>query len=252
MKKKITYQSDGFFLFFAALKFSNVAATMLENFASLKRKITSPFLIPYLLPRPLDLFFYDEAIRKNYTFAKMLSPDQHIDNFDSLFREYYPAAVLFAQKMVKDSNAAKDIAQQVFVKIYEKKDDLKIEISFKAYLFRAVRNTALTYLKKEKTHLRHSEVAFSLKETATVDNDPLEYQELVKKLDELINGLPPRCQLVFKMNRFDGKKNKEIAEELGISIRTVEAQISHALKVLRKKLPKELLMVVLLFLGLLI
>lgn len=181
-----------------------------------------------------------------YTFAKMLSPDQHIGDFDSLFRTYYPAAVLFAQKFVSDPNAAKDIAQQVFSKIYEKKDEIKIETSFKAYLFRSIRNTAFTYLKKEKTHLRHSEAAFSLKETATQDNDPLEYEELVNKITALIEGLPPRCQLIFKMNRFEGKKNKEIAEELGLSIRTVEAQISAALKTLRNKLPKELLILIVL------
>lgn len=172
----------------------------------------------------------------------MSKANKHIEDFDSLFREYYPAAVLFAQKFVQNESAAKDIAQQVFVKIYEKKDTLTIEISFKAYLFRAIRNTAFTYLKKEQTHARHSEAAFSLKSTAVEDNDPVAYEQLVNKLKELINGLPPRCQLIFKMNRLEGKKNKVIAEELGLSIRTVEAQISYALKQLRAKLPKELLL----------
>jgi len=172
----------------------------------------------------------------------MSSTNKHIDDFDSLFREYYPAAVLFAQKFVQNEPAAKDIAQQVFVKIYEKKNDLEIEISFKAYLFRAVRNTAFTYLKKEQTHAKHSEAAFSLKSTTTEDNDPVTYKELVNKLNELIEALPPRCQLIFKMNRLEGKKNKDIAAELGISIRTVETQISYALKQLRAKLPKELLL----------
>lgn len=170
-------------------------------------------------------------------------PDQKspIQDFDLLFRTYYPVAVLFAQKLVKNEFAAKDIAQQVFVKIYEKKDTLQIKISFKAYLLRAVRNTALTYLKKEQTHHRHSEAAFALKATVTEDSDPVAYEQLVNKLKELIQNLPPRCQLIFKMNRLEGKKNKEIAEELGLSIRTVEAQISAALKQLRAKLPKELL-----------
>lgn len=171
----------------------------------------------------------------------MAKENKHLDDFDTLFRTHYPAAVLFAQKMVKDTTIAKDIAQKVFLKIYEKRKDIKIETSFKAYLFRSIRNTALTYLKKEQTHHRHSEAAFALKETATTDQYTLEYQELAKKLYDLIDELPPRCQQIFKMNRFEGKKNKEIADILGISIRTVEAQISHALKTLRKKLPKELL-----------
>lgn len=179
----------------------------------------------------------------------MLSPDEPIEDFDELFRTYYPTAVLFAQKLVKEPNAAKDIAQQVFTKIYEKRKEIKIETSFKAYLFRAIRNTAFTYLKKEQTHLRHSEAAFSLKDTATIDNDPLEYEELVNKLQELIGKLPPRCQQIFKMNRLEGKKNKEIAIELGLSIRTVEAQISYALKFLRKNLPSELLTLAILLLS---
>lgn len=164
-----------------------------------------------------------------------------IQNFDALFREYYPMAVLHAQRYVQDVNAARDIAQQVFMKIYEKKDTLQIKISFKAYLFRAVGNTALTYLKKEQTHSRHSEAAFALKSTAIEDNDPVAYEQLATKIKEIIEALPPRCQLIFKMNRLEGKRNREIAEELGLSIRTVEAQISQALKQLRKKLPKELL-----------
>jgi len=182
--------------------------------------------------------------RKIYTFALMSDQKSSIQDFDSLFRTYYPVAVLFAQKLVKNEFAAKDIAQQVFVKIYEKKDTLDIKISFKAYLLRAVRNTALTYLNKEKTHHRHSEAAFALKATATEDNDPVAYEQLVNKLKELIENLPPRCQLIFKMNRLEGKRNKEIAEELGLSIRTVEAQISYALKQLRNKLPKELLVII--------
>ncbi len=172
----------------------------------------------------------------------MNKPYQPIEDFDKLFKEYYPAAVLFAQKFVQDVNGARDVAQQVFVKIYEKREKIDIETSFKAYLFRAIRNTALTYIKKQQTHSRHTTEASNLQPISTIDPDPVEYQQLVQQIDALIGDLPPRCQQVFKMNRFDGKKNKAIAEELGISIRTVETQISYALKQLRAKLPKELLL----------
>lgn len=172
------------------------------------------------------------------------SPTQ---DFDELFRTYYPVAVLFANKFVKNEFAAKDIAQQVFLKIFEKKDTIQIEVSFKAYLLRAVRNTALTYLNKEKTHIRHSEAAFAKTDQVIMDTDPVAYEQLVNTLKNLIENLPPRCQLIFKMNRLEGKKNKEIATELGLSIRTVEAQISYALKQLRSKLPKELLIIFIFF-----
>jgi len=94
----------------------------------------------------------------------MQSPEKYTDNLDELFRTHYPAAVLYAQKFTNDLGAAKDIAQQVFVNLYEKQDQLQIETSFKAYLFRAVRNTALNRIKKETTHQKHSKAAFSLQE----------------------------------------------------------------------------------------
>ena len=83
-----------------------------------------------------DLFFRGLANAiKIYTFAEMLSPDKHIEDFDLLFRTYYPAAVLFAQKFVEDSNAAKEVAQLVFCKIYEKKDKIVIETFFQSLSF---------------------------------------------------------------------------------------------------------------------
>ncbi len=160
------------------------------------------------------------------------------DNFDSLFREYYPSAVIFARKYSNDIESAKDIAQQVFVNFYEKMDKIEIQGSFKAYLFTAVRNTSLNQIKKQKTDLQHSGNLVHRSEDIAI-SDALEYDEFVQKINKIIDELPPRCKEIFRMNRFDGKKNGEIAEKLKISKRTVETQISQAIKHLRKRLPTQ-------------
>ncbi len=158
------------------------------------------------------------------------------DNFDALFREYYPMAVIFAKKYMNNLASAKDIAQQVFVNFYEKMDKIEIKGSFKSYLFTAIRNTALNQIKKQKTDLIHSGNVVHNNQEIILD-DALEYYEFVQKINDIIDELPPRCKEIFRMNRFEGKKNGEIAALLNISKRTVETQISQAIKHLRKHLP---------------
>ena len=160
--------------------------------------------------------------------------------FEALFKAFYPAMVLLARKYVTDTDTAKDIAQQVFVHLYEKRHDLHINSTLKGYLFQSVRNAALNRLNQKKTRERHEvslqDHSIDFQDAATA----MEIRELSDLLVKLIDELPPRCSQIFKMNRFEGKKNKEIAEELNISLRTVETQISNALRLIREKLPKTL------------
>lgn len=167
--------------------------------------------------------------------------------FELLFKEHYPGMVLFANRFIQDRDAAKDIAQQVFINIYEKKDSLNISGSIKGYLFQATKNRALNYIKQKKVQEKHKTNFKALNPDIAEENDALELAQLSEAINELIENLPPKCQLIFKMNRFEGKKNKVIAEELSISIRTVETQISKALKLLRENIPKELLGLFLIF-----
>lgn len=161
--------------------------------------------------------------------------------FEAIFKAHYPGMVLYANKFVQDMDTAKDLAQQVFVTVFEKRKDLQIKTSLKSYLFQAVRNAALNSLNQKKIHQKHEANIIGLQETYQEEGRSLELLELTEKLHKLIDELPPKCSQIFKLNRFEGKKNKEIAETLNISIRTVETQISKALKILREKLPKELI-----------
>lgn len=160
--------------------------------------------------------------------------------FEKIFKEYYPMGVLFARKQVQDMDTAKDIVQAVFVKMYEKGDKININTSIKSYVFQAIRNACINHHKHNQTKQRHSNIILNRSSEAIIDNQ-LEHKEFELQIQGVIDQLPDRCKTIFRLNRFDGKKNKEIAKELDISIRTVETQISKALKFLRENISKELL-----------
>lgn len=157
-------------------------------------------------------------------------------DFEQFFRENYPVAVAFAMKFLKDLDTAREIAQQAFVNLFEKKDKIEIKTYFKAYLMQSVRNSCLNHFSRQQTLQKHHKVILDKSSAITDQQDQLEYSEFEQQIYSVINSLPRKCQLIFKINRFDGKKNQEIAEELGISKRTVETQISKALKILRAEI----------------
>ncbi len=167
-----------------------------------------------------------------------------------IFDNYYERLVFFANKMLGDIDSSRNVVQEVIVMLYDKRDELKIHTSLNSFLHQVVRNRVLNLLKYEKmkdTH--HTEILHSSDITAT-DNE-IEYNDLQSAIKDIVTELPPRCKEIFELSRVDGKSNQEIAEELNISRRTVETQISNALKQLRIGLRKlELLPLIILFLFL--
>lgn len=156
---------------------------------------------------------------------------QHIEQW---FQDYYPMLTAYACKMIQDEEAAKELVQELFLHLFEKKDNLSVSHSPKSYLFQAVRNRCLNYLKKQRRVQTISLDAAS--DTSDDLIDPVETSELEYMLHSWIKELPPACQQIFRLNRFEGKSNQEIADSLNISKRTVEGQISKALKILRKRM----------------
>lgn len=155
--------------------------------------------------------------------------------YESIFHAYYEALCLFAKKMLGDMDKARDVAQDVFVTLYASKETLQINTSLKSYLFKCVYNACLNNLKQQTVYAHHHE--YLKKTTAFIDDhDALLKAELEERIRIAVESLPGQCQRIFKMNRYEGKKNSEIATELGISIRTVETQISKALNMLRANL----------------
>jgi RNA polymerase sigma-70 factor (ECF subfamily) len=157
--------------------------------------------------------------------------------YELLFKEYYKVLTVFANKYVNDLETAKELVQDLFVHLYEKREYLDINSSLKSYLFRSTHNRCINYINAKKIRIRHADYIMN---NADIQDNILEQEvnktELEHALYKAINQLPPKCRSIFKMNRFEGLSNGEIAERLKLSKRTVETQISKALKILRVKI----------------
>jgi RNA polymerase sigma-70 factor (ECF subfamily) len=157
-----------------------------------------------------------------------------LHEIETLFKEYYEALHRYAFSIVKDEDDAKDVLQIVFINIWERKETLHITSSPKAYLYRAVYNESLNYIKKEGIRQKHQEGAIVLQEAIQPESDAQEDAILWKqKVDNVLDQMPPQCRIVFIKSRTENKKYIEIADELGISVKTVEAHMSKALKIIR-------------------
>lgn len=159
--------------------------------------------------------------------------------FEQLFRALYAPLCGYATKLLGTSNDAEEVVQAVFFKLWERRSDLNIETSFKAYIYRAVHNACLNQLKHEKVKQQY---AAHVKATQVegIADDVLEQKELEQEIGRAIAQLPEKCREVFELNRSEGLKYKEVAQLLNISEKTVENQMGKALKLLRGKLSKYL------------
>jgi len=154
--------------------------------------------------------------------------------FESLFRAYYGRLVVFARKYIVDRDLAESLVQAVFVKLWEKRTVLNIEKP-SAYLMVAVRNHCLNELKQQKIMVSVDSDAGQLSD---MTEEELPSEELIDKVHEVISEMPPQRKKIFYMNRFEGMKYKDIAKNMGLSVKTIEAQMGKALRFLREKLPQ--------------
>ncbi len=155
-----------------------------------------------------------------------------------LFHQHYPAVCSTVFRYIKDRAAVEDIAQQVFIKLWEKRQQIEVRTTFKGYLCRMAINEAIAHHRKYKKWQMDDEVDLSnLGALAHYEpEEKLQASELQALITQAINGLPPRCRLVFQLSRQEELSYKEIAEQLDISTKTVENQISKALRHLRQQL----------------
>lgn len=155
--------------------------------------------------------------------------------FEEVFQVYFKVLTVFSKKFVLDLSIAEDLVQEVLLKLYENRRSIQFHTSLKAFLFQSVRNKSIDYLRSVKSKSEHHDQMKLLSIAESTNwNDTMEQTELEERIAKAISALPDQCQVIFKMSRFDGKRNQEIAEELDISKRTVETQVSNALKRLRK------------------
>jgi RNA polymerase sigma-70 factor (ECF subfamily) len=156
--------------------------------------------------------------------------------FEKVFKEHFKGLHSYAFTMTRDEQAAEDIVQNMFLKLWEKKDEIQIERSLASYLYRAVYNDCLNHLKHQKVRAAHR--AHEARNAAAGNNsaEQVSYKELERKLELALNVLPEGCRTVFQMSRFEELKYHEIATKLDISVKTVENQMGKALRLLRQEL----------------
>lgn len=159
-----------------------------------------------------------------------------LKEFEKLFREFYKPLLIYANRFIQDGAEAEEIVQNLFFNLWKNKETLNINISVSSYLYSAVRNNSFQYLKREKIKSKYEQYLKYNSAESTQPIEQIKYNELHNRLYQVMNDLPERCQEIFKLNRFKGLKYQEIADQLEISIKTVEANMSKALKHLRKNL----------------
>ena len=180
--------------------------------------------------RFFSMEFQDEQI------ARLLSNKDEA-TFERVFKTHYKSLHAYAFTMLKDEDEAEEMVQQVFFKLWERSENLSFSSSIPAYLYRAVHNESLNFLKHQKVKAGHQmHVAYSMKNTSEQAHGKLTGKELEQKFREALNELPEQCRTVFQLSRFEDLKYKDIAEKLDISVKTVENHMVKALKILRTKL----------------
>lgn len=193
-----------------------------------------------------DVIFTNYMITDNDTdlFKKVKLGDEKA--FELLFKSFYQKLCNYACNMLKDIEEAEEIVQKVFINIWEKREHIEIETSLKSYLYRSVNNTCLNKIKQNNIYgLHHQIIKVSQPQSEDSTNQQMESSELGTAINEAVALLPEQCRLVFQLSRFEGMKHIEIAEQLGISPKTVENHIGKALKILRDQLKNYLNYIVL-------
>lgn len=158
-------------------------------------------------------------------------------NFENIFKAYFSALMAFSRKILGDEDAAREVVHQVFVNLWERRHEIDLSTPLKSYLFSAVNNRSLNVIRDRK---KFSPEPVPEQSEEWDLNARLESMELEEHIRRSISTLPARCREIFELNRFDGLSYSEIAKKLDISVKTVENQMTKALKILREQLARYL------------
>ncbi len=160
--------------------------------------------------------------------------------FDTLFEIYGPKLFGFAFKYFKNESNAEELVQEVFVQVWEHRQSLKFEFSFKSYLFTIALNLIRKHFNKKAVSLRYLE---SLQKDPEITYDigvyDDDYESVMQQINLMVEQMPPRRREIFIKSKLEGKSSKEVAAELEISPGTVDNQVSEALKFIRSRLNKQ-------------
>lgn len=166
--------------------------------------------------------------------GKMKAGDR--ESFNQIFRRYYPPLVRFCVRFVADADQSAEIVQDLFVKLWSNREKLVFNSSFESYMLRSVRNSAITFINKERAHAETNERIYIDESDTNDPSETLQSNNLEASYREVLASMPEKRREVFLASRYDGLKYAEIAKKLGLSQKTVEAHMSAAIKQLREGL----------------
>lgn len=172
------------------------------------------------------------------TDAELLSGLRRGDTFafDTIFREWYPRLVLISDRIVGERQVAEDLAQEVFLELWRRRETLALETTVHAYLLQSVRNRSLNHLRHVQVRRRSAPEVVEMAGNSLPADAETVAAELKTAIDQAMQSLTPRCREVFQLSRERGLKYSEIATTLGVSVKAVEAQMGKALRTMREHL----------------
>jgi RNA polymerase sigma-70 factor, ECF subfamily len=159
-----------------------------------------------------------------------------IDAYEVVYKAYFQPLYHYARTIVDNDTKAEDIVQNMFIKIWEKSTTMDIQTSLKAYLYKSVYNASLNALKSNQVEQKVKDQVTHHLDSSEAPLQQWDRNNLEKRLSQALKELPEQCRTVFQMSRFEQLKYREIADQLGISTKTVEQHMTKALKSLRLQL----------------
>lgn len=172
-----------------------------------------------------------------YSDEYLFSLVQHGDNvaFDVLYERFFPLLYVHALRKLDDAQEAKDLVQDTFTALYQKREIIGELQNFSGYLYVSLKNNILNFLEKKNVRSSYLETLDQQQSYSSVEGYVFE-KELKAQIEEGIDLLPEKMRLVFELSRFEHLSHKEIGEQLNISDKTVKRQIVNALKIIRSKI----------------
>jgi RNA polymerase sigma-70 factor (ECF subfamily) len=164
---------------------------------------------------------------------------ENFEQIELIYKKYKPALMYYCMQFVRNQEDALEIVHDVFVAVWEKRDVLEINLELRPYLYRAVHNKSINFIQKRKLQMQEVEETPDMASQLADPFQILQHKQIEKSVIQLIDKLPPRCKQVFVLSRKEGLSYKEIAAILDVSPKTVENQISIAIKFIKKGLEEK-------------